>query len=427
MRARAHRAAAASWAAAVGATEAMRSHNFELEQGLSLALRNRSRPSLRALSVPLVAAALLGLASSAQADESSGTWTGNVEARGNYYLERSTRVMMPAVRVNVEAPDGIRVRASYVLDVIASASIAQTGGGKDGVFTELRHGIGQFALGKRIDTGNAEVDLAVHGTYSTENDYKSLTYGIVGSAALNDKNTTLTLGVTRVDDVVENNTDPTFRGKLGAISFGLGLSQLLSPVLKFDAGYQLQYLEGFLGNPYRRALVGGRPRAGSDQLMGGLPKPEDPPDTRWRHNFEGALSWYMPRTATTIQLYMRGYTDSWDIQALTPEPRVYQQFGNDTVLRVRYRFYTQTRADFAPEEGQTRYPVGYEGPVTSDPKMFSFHSQQIGLRLTYRLSALGGALSGLRDAVLDASLDRGWSTSSFGNYWVGSIGGRVPF
>jgi uncharacterized protein DUF3570 len=186
-------------------------------------------------------------------------------------------------------------------------------------------------------------------------------------------------------------------------------------------------MEGFLGNPYRRALVGGRARPPSTTLMGGLPKPEDPPDSRLRHNLEAQLAWYFPSTATTLQFYLRAYTDSWDIQALTPEPRIYQQIGQNFVLRARYRFYTQTRADFAPEDGQTRYPVDYVGPVTSDPKMVRFHSHQIGLRLSYRLWFLAGPLSVFRDTVLDASLDRGISTSSFGNYWVGTLGGRVPF
>jgi hypothetical protein len=199
-------------------------------------------------------------------------------------------------------------------------------------------------------------------------------------------------------------------------------------VLKFDIGYQLQYLDGFLGNPYRRALVGARPRAGSTTLMGGLPKPEDPPNSRWRHNVEAQLSWYLPASLTTFQLYARGYTDSWDIQALTPEPRIYQQIGRDLVLRGRYRFYTQTRAEFAPDDGQTAYPVDYLGPVTNDPKMVRFHSHQVGLRLTYQLSWIGGLFFGLlRNLVLDINLDRGFSTSSFGNYWIGTIGGRMPF
>ena len=363
----------------------------------------------------------------AAADEASGTWTGSAELRGNYYLERSTRVMMPAARVTVDTPNGIRVRGSYVLDVISSASIAQTGGEEDGVFTELRHGIGQMLVGKKIDTGNAELDLSVHGTYSIEDDYKSLVYGIGGSIALFEKNTTLGFGVTRVDDTVESNIDATFEEKFSGMQFGVGLQQLLSPVMKVDLVYQLSYFDGFLGNPYRRALVGARARPGSTQLMGGLPRQELPPDTRWRHNIEGQLAWYLPQTSTTLQFYLRGYTDSWDIQALTPEPRIYQQFG-DFLLRARYRFYTQTRADFAPEEGQTAYPVGYEGPITNDPKMTRFHSHQVGLRLAYKFGVFGdSALDFARDLVVDASVDRGWSTSSFGDYWVASVGARLPW
>lgn len=381
---------------------------------------------MRALIALAVASAGV-LPRTAAADEASGTWTGNVELRGNYYLERSTRVLMPAARVNVETPNGIRVRGSYVLDVIASASIAQTGGEEDGVFTELRHGIGQMAVGKKIDTGSAEIDVGIHGTYSTEDDYKSLTYGIGGSVALDEKNTTLSLGVTRVDDTIESNIDAAFEAKLHGMTFGFGLSQLISPVMKFDLIYQLSYLDGFLGNAYRSPLVNARSRPGSSVLMGGLPRPEDPPDTRWRHNLEGQLSWYLPRSWTTIQLYLRGYTDDWGIQAITPEPRIYQQLGEDLVLRVRYRLYAQTRADFASPDGQ-RYPVGYEGPITNDPKMVRFHSHQIGLRIGYKWSFLSDSFLGFaRDMVTDISLDRGWTTSSFDNYWVATVGARLPF
>jgi hypothetical protein len=67
------------------------------------------------------------------------------------------------------------------------------------------------------------------------------------------------------------------------------------------------------------------------------------------------------------------------------------------------------------------------GPLTSDPKMVRFQSHQVGLRLTYQFAFLTGWLRGLRAVAMDANLDRGWTTSSFDNYWVGSIGGRVAF
>lgn len=377
--------------------------------------------------VTLLLAIGSGLPQRALADEASGSFTGYIEARLNYYLERSTRVYMPAVRSEVEAPNGIRVRGAYALDVISSASIAQTGGEVDAVFTELRHGIGAMGVAKKFDTGKAELDIGMHGTYSIEDDYRSWIYGLVTSLALDEKNTTISLALTRVDDTIEKNSDPDFSERLGGTTVGVGVEQLLSPVLKLNVGYQFSYLEGFLGNVYRTALVGGTPDD-NGVLMGGLPQPELPPEERARHNFEAQLAWYLPDSWTTLQLYYRTYFDSWEIKAQTPELRVYQQFGPDFLVRGRYRFYTQTRAYFAPEEGQTRYPVGYAGPVTSDPKMTTFHSHQVGLQLAYRLSFLSDSFLGFAEsATIDLSVDRQFCTSSFGNNWIATAGGRLPF
>src|ERR1700759_1228744 len=109
----------------------------------------------RALAVVFVMAfGVASLRSVARADEASGRWTGLVEARtANYYWERSTRVVVPSARVTVESPNGIRIHADYLVDVIASASIAQTGGGSDKVYTELRHAIGT-GIGKTVSVGN---------------------------------------------------------------------------------------------------------------------------------------------------------------------------------------------------------------------------------------------------------------------------------
>jgi hypothetical protein len=60
--------------------------------------------------------------------------------------------------------------------------------------------------------------------------------------------------------------------------------------------------------------------------------------------------------------------------------------------------------------------------------MTSFESHQIGLRLAYRLSFLTGTfLDFARNVTLDVSGDRQFCTSSFGNYWIATAGGRVPF
>src|SRR5262245_18136952 len=97
-----------------------------------IALRRTARTLRRlcfASLCPLVAcgvALVLFAAPRVQADDATGTWTGSLEGRGNYYWERSTRVVVPAAKIKLAAPNGLRVGADYLVDVITSASIAQT-------------------------------------------------------------------------------------------------------------------------------------------------------------------------------------------------------------------------------------------------------------------------------------------------------------
>lgn len=350
------------------------------------------------------------------ADEVTGTWTGQLEGRLNYYYERSTRVVIPTGGVAVTAPNGVRVNASYLVDVISTASIAANPMG-DAVFTELRHGVGA-GVGKTFAVGDNDLDLNLHGIYSTESDYKSLLGGINGSYAWNDKNSIASLNLTYVSDSILDLSQPDWRGHLKGLTSGLGFSQILSPTLVLAFGYQYVWLDGYLGNHYRKV-----PYTASH-----TPVSEAPPSTRLRHNLEAQLAWFLPATNTTLQLFGRVYADSWDISAITPELRVYQGLGRDWNVRLRFRYYQQSRADFAPPSPRNAYLVDYTGPTTNDPKLLDFHSEQLGLRISYSLRVLEAtALDFASRAVLDLSFDRQWCSSTFGNNVIATAGARWLF
>jgi hypothetical protein len=121
----------------------------------------------------------------------------------------------------------------------------------------------------------------------------------------------------------------------------------------------------------------------------------------------------------------RVYADSWDILAVNPELRIYQELGSPALLlRLRYRFYAQTAAEFYRET----YPAGFEGHVTNDPKMMPFRTHYAGIKLDVGLDALAGSfLDFTSRGRLFVSFDRIWNTNTYGNGIVLQAGGVLPF
>ncbi len=360
---------------------------------------------------------LVILPSAALADEASGTWTGALEGRGNYFWERSTRVIVPEARVDLAAPNGVRMNAEYLVDVISSASIGQ-GVTEDGVLTELRHGLG-LGVGKELEVSDdAQLDLALRGTYSTEDDYTSFIYGLDSGLSFDERNTKLSLGVTAVNDAIEANNDPSFEGKLDGLTVSLGVERVVNRTITLSASYQVAYLDGYLGNPYRRVV-----------FENGAPLREKPPDDRTRHNLSARVAFFIPATDTALHLGYRAYIDSWDMAALTPELRVCQQLGA-TVLSASYRFYLQTRASFAEEDGRYAGSSDDDAAVdtTNDPKLLAMRSHTLGLMLEHELTFFESTVFDFaKHATIDLRFDRYWSSNTFGNGVMATAGGRLPF
>jgi hypothetical protein len=370
------------------------------------------------LQLASVLVVLLAVATTAHADEASGTWTGSLEGRGNYFWENSTRVIVPEVEARIEAPNGVRAGVGYLVDAISSASIAQTGSDVDAVFTEFRHGI-HLDIGKEFDLDGVQLDPSAHVTYSTEDDYTSWIYGIGADLSFDERTNKVSLGVTLVNDSIQANNMPTFDEELNGITTSLAYERVLSPILVLTVGYQLGYLQGFLGNAYRRVV-----------FEEGAPINEAPPGSRTRHNASARLSLFIPPSRTALQLLCRGYADTWEISAVTPEIRVLQEVGEDLIVRAHYRFYAQTAAWFARTDG-TPYPGSSGSPMTAstnDPKLADLVTHTFGGGLEYRLSFLEGTfLDFAREASIDISVDRYLTTSTFGNGVIATAGGRLPF
>jgi len=372
-------------------------------------------------------ALLLGLcASPAWADRASGTTTGLLELRGDYYWETSTRVLAPSASLRLDLPNGLSLDGEYVLDSVTSASVA-AGALTDTGFTERRND-GRLGASYEFDVGDAQLQLSLRGAFSKEPDYRSMSGGVGAVLSLNDRATVLRLNVGYLHDDVGQRfrtgtgarPDPMggvagrFSENLEAFTLGAGWDQVLTPTLTASASYDFGRVSGFLASPYRRLL-----------LADGTRRAENHPKLRLRHTLAGRLAWYIRPTHSALHLVYRAYVDSWHVAAITPEVRLYQELGAHRTLRLRYRYYAQNRARFYKEPDQY---VLDDVLISVDPKMSRFHSQLLGIKMMLDLDFLEHSfLSSFAAATVDMNFEYIWNTNRYGNGVIATVGMRVPF
>jgi len=344
---------------------------------------------------------LLTLAAPARADEVTGTWTGLLEGYGNYYLERSTRVVMPTMRVTLQSPVGLDVAANYLVDIISSASIAQTGSDEDAVFHEYRQQAeGQLVYRSELP-GGQPLTLGARFGYSFEDDYRSRQYTGNARLSLDERNLDLDLAA-----------DPNFAESRRALTLNSAATRVLNARTTLTLGYTFSWVQGFQANPYRRALIGP------------LPFAEEHPERRLRHAVFGRLGHLIAETGTGVHLIYRTYVDSWNITALNPELRLVQTLHPDFLVSLGYRFYIQNSAWFVRAPA---YPLGWEGPVTNDPKLAEHRTHKIGARIDVRLRFFEHTPLGFLGAgSVVVTFDRYLNTNAFGDGYIATVGGRLP-
>jgi len=347
----------------------------------------------------------------ARADEVNARWSGDVELRGNYFLERSTRVVVPTARASFVSPTGLRIGADVLLDSITSASIAQ-GAQTDDLFTERRWSVGASVGRSEELAPDAILDWSVFGRYSLENDYFATAFGFDTLVALAQRCSMLRFNASLVSDRIEKTSDATFKEDLRGVSLRFAYEQILTPTITATVAADVAYLDGFLANAYRSVAVPGEGRLS-----------ENHPDDRWRVAPSVAVRWHIPLTRTSLHFRVRGYDDSWDITALTADARIYQEVGEHLITRVRYRSYNQTESYFA--DNTYRVPGTREHLVTADPKMQSFGTQELGLKFEWRLPFLRAIHLG--DAWFDTAFDYRWNDNRYGDAVLAQAGMRIAF
>jgi hypothetical protein len=339
-----------------------------------------------------------------------------VTVRSVYFRETSTRVVQPVVEIEKDLPDGFGVRAHYLLDAITSAS-ASAGTGVDEIFTEFRNEAG---LSVSSDFDRTRVRLGYK--YSAESDYWSHAPVLALAQRLLDDTVTLQLSAGASFDSVTSRARTPACAKAGSFSCsldtyfgGVGATWVLSPVVVGQASYELAYQEGFLANPYRSG-----PNVGYETL----------PDRRTRHAASARVAFYHPPLGTGVQLHGRDYWDNWDVTSWMAEGRVYQELTRNLEVRLSYRWYSQSAADFWCDWMARPDCYGPAARVYAfDPKLGKMGTHMPEVKLMWEAAALRGlpVLGWFAPGTFEISYGRFIQNTTFGDAHLAQVGYALPY
>jgi hypothetical protein len=326
----------------------------------------------RLSSAPVLVVVVLLAAAPARADNA-------FTAKTQVYTDNDhTTVVSPLVALSRDAWSGGTLSASYVADIVSSASvdvISNATARMTDFRSEISAGLAQKLRGTTL-SGNY--------VYSVENDYSSHNLDFGFSQELFDKNSTLSLGWSLAANRIGRTGDQSFRETLLVTGGSASWTQVLDRKTIAQLSYSFAYNDGFQSSPYRFVRFEGD---GGDTEAKHL---ERDPRQRYRHAAVIGLNRHL-FSDSSIQADYRFYDDNWSVQAHTVQLRYFVTFRGDITLRLRERFYYQSDANFYREHYAFADGVA-PAYFTSDRELSKFWSNLVGAKISWRLPWVHRAL-----------------------------------
>ncbi len=226
---------------------------------------------------------------------------------------------------------------------------------------------GDFKLGYEWD----EAALYAGGGISVENDYESRFGNINGRWDLNQKLTTLNLGLSYTNSdtsaIIDHDastylTKTAFLNQIenqGAYQVltgnrqdwgsNFGISQVLNKEAFLEANVAYTRSTGYMENPYKATTVVfvDPEQPGINRLIGDVKALlEQRPDERDQWALTGSYHQYIGLFDAALHFNYRYFQDTWGISAHTFEAEWVQPIATTWTLTPRIRYYSQDAADF---------------------------------------------------------------------------------
>ena len=283
------------------------------------------------------------------------------------YNGGGVQVTGPSILVRKSIGNSISASANYYVDAISSASI-------DVVTTASPYKEKRTETSASVDYLHADTIMGLSYTRSSENDYQAKTAAFNISQELFGNMMTVSLGYVLGNDVVGKRGDPSFSKDVNRQQYRVGLSQILTRNLLLDLGFETVADEGYLNNPYRSVRY-----LDTGSAKGYSYEPEKYPRTRTSNAMAVRFLYHLPVRASIHGEY-RLFDDSWGITANHIQLGYTHTYRNNWIFDLKYRVYTQTRADFYADLFPYSQSQNFYG---RDKEVSAFSSQTFGVGVSY--------------------------------------------
>jgi hypothetical protein len=182
-------------------------------------------------------------------------------------------------------------------------------------------------------------------------------------------------------------SDATIRStrELAVHTLQAGFTQVWTPVFSTRIGVLAQLLHGFQVNPYRAVRIG---KTAAQEYA---------PNDRARYALSASGRYWIVPLGAALGVEARAYRDSWGISSFSGELSYDQKLFGDVRLRLRLRYYAQSRATFYSDD----YMLAPKGRYfTGDRELSAMRSALFGIAFRWQLPTdehgqLLGFLSGV--------------------------------
>jgi hypothetical protein len=271
----------------------------------------------------------------------------------------------PALLVRKSLADKVSLAATYYVDMLSNASI-------DVVTTASPYEETRNEYGVAADYVYRNSHLVVAGSSSKEPDYKADAVNLDVAQEVFGGMTTVSLGFTSGSDDVGKKNAPEFAEKARHWRYRLGVTQILTPRWLANLNFEAVSDDGFLGSPYRTALVFG------------ASVPERVPSTRTSRAVKlNILGEVAPGNVAYADY--RYFWDTWGIGASTVGAGYRRYFGENVLADAYLRYYWQNKALFYSDNAQTETTY-----ISRNRQLSTFSSIGAGAKLAYRTGMLLG-------------------------------------